>query len=57
MELCPFLLRKPLLTIKDLTHAISHLASIAIAVLPSPLVIEPMQHEQMLEFSMERDYK
>ena len=42
------------ITVRDLNQAISHLAS---TVLSAHLHYRAMQQEQILEFSMERDYK
>ena len=42
------------ITVRDLNQAISHLAS---TVLSAHLQYRAMQQEQILEFSMERDYK
>ena len=54
VEQCWFLLKNPLVTIRELSHVISRLASTAITVLPAPLQYKAMQRQQIMEFSIEK---
>ena len=56
VEQCQILLRKRSLTLKEITHVIGSLESTAVAVLPASLQYRGVQRQQVLEFSMERDY-
>ena len=54
VEQCWFLLKNPLVTIRELSHVISRLASTAITVLPALLQYKAMQRQQIMEFSIEK---
>lgn len=44
------------MTIRELTQVMAHLVSTVIAVLPAPPQYQAIQHQQILEFFMDRDY-
>ena len=56
VEQWQFLLKKPLVTIREFSQMIGWLASTASAVLSAPLQYPAMQRQQIVDFSMEKDY-
>ena len=54
VEQCQFLLKNPLVTIRELSQMIGRLASTTIAALPAPLLYRTMQLQDIIEFSIRK---
>ena len=54
VEQCQFILKNPLVAIRELSQMIGRLASTTIAVLTAPLLYRTMQLQHIIEFSMRK---
>ena len=55
-EQCQFLLKKPLVTVREMNQVIGWLSSTANAALTAPLQYRTMHSQQIMEFSMKKGY-